>query len=452
MTTLRSEDTICAIASAPGEGAVGVLRLSGPRAGALLEQVCGRLPQPRRLLLRTVTDPRSELVVDRALVCSMPGPQSYTGEDVVEVFGHGGPLNMRALLSLFIDLGARQAEPGEFTRRAFLHGKLDLTQAEAVAEIVTARSERALRNAQAVLGGELGTRIRSLRAAAIELAAELEASIDFADELQLASSEGELLGRFDALLTALRQLLASYRVGAKLDGITVALVGAVNVGKSSLFNALLGKERALVSPAAGTTRDYLEGEVSWQGVRVTLVDTAGVREAREMSTLERAGHLLGERRVAEADLRLCLVDGTDEPRSLEGDAQRDLFVCTKSDRVTAAKREAWRAWPEAPLLTSAESGEGLEELAAAVLARLLPAGLGGDGAETVCVTQARQADGLSRAERALAAGRAAQAQALVPELVVEHVQEALGALGEITGEDYREDVLGAVFSRFCIGK
>lgn len=382
----------------------------------------------------------------------MPAPQSYTGEDVVEVFGHGGPLNMQALLALFVERGARQAEPGEFTRRAFLHGKLDLTQAEAVAEIVSARSARALRNAQAVLAGELGTQIQALRAEAIALAAELEASIDFADELQLASSEGELLARFDSLLTALARLLASYRVGARLGGVTVALVGEVNVGKSSLFNALLGKERALVSPSAGTTRDYLEGEVEWGGVRVTLVDTAGTRAAREMSTLERAGQVLGERRVAEADLRLCLVDGTGTPRPLVADGERDLFVCTKMDQVDAATRDAWSSVSGSPLPTSAESGEGLETLATAVLTRLLPAGSGGDGAETVCVTQARQAEGLQRAEGALKAGRAAQVEGLVPELVVEHVQEALGALGEITGEDYREDVLGAVFSRFCIGK
>ncbi|MCK5800897.1 MAG: 50S ribosome-binding GTPase, partial [Deltaproteobacteria bacterium] len=297
-------ETICAIASGQGEGAVGVLRISGPEARVFLERASGRGSRARRLQRRVLREPKSKRRVDEVLACWMPGPHSYTGEDVVEVFGHGGEVNMRGLLELFCALGAREARPGEFTRRAFLEGRLDLTQAEAVAEIIEAKSERALQNAQAVLAGELGARVRGFRGATVDIAAELEAAIDFVDEAGFGEEVGfgrsseELIEALEGIRKPLGRLIERARDAVRLDGISVALVGPVNVGKSSLFNALVDEERALVSGEAGTTRDYLEADVKWGGVRVRLVDTAGERGEGEMTPLEREGRRLAADRGA----------------------------------------------------------------------------------------------------------------------------------------------------------
>lgn len=472
-----TDDTICALATPPGEGAVGIVRLSGGNAREMVSRASRSWrPRPRRMQRVVICDPRDGRNLDQVLVCWMPGPGSYTGEDVVEIYGHGGVLNMSQLLELFVGLGARPAEPGEFTRRAFVNGRIDLIQAEAVADVIAARSERALRNARALLGGELGRRLAVLREQLIALAAALEACIDFAEDIEWPVAPDELARRHDRLLGELGQLCESYQVGKRLGGVEVALVGAVNAGKSSLFNALLGRRRALVSAERGTTRDYLEGELSCDGVSVTLVDTAGGRPEAQMSALERDGHQLGLERVARCDAMIAVVDASMEGselaaavvealRSVRVGRERTAAVVVAANKVDLLDgrqrvrrlerlRRALDDGSEAPppvVATSAVSPTGLDQLQRAVLSVTV-----GEGAsappETVCVTRRRQWRALEQARIALREGCVALQNALGPELVVEHCREALSALDTITGQRYSEEVLDAVFARFCVGK
>ncbi|MBW2734991.1 MAG: tRNA uridine-5-carboxymethylaminomethyl(34) synthesis GTPase MnmE [Deltaproteobacteria bacterium] len=453
---MQSErETICAVATAPGTGAIGGIRISGPEAVSISARLCPRLTLKARHLQWAEAFEEGERL-DEVTVAWMPGPRSYTGEDVVELFAHGGELNMERLLRRCVTLGARLAEPGEFTRRAFVNGRMDLTQAEAVASVISARSTRALRNAQALLGGELGERIAALRGDMLALAADLEACIDFADEVDAPVDAGLIKGAFTSTKKSLGVLLSSYDKRGALGGISVALVGAVNAGKSSLFNALLSRRRALVSEVEGTTRDFLEAEVEWSGLRVMLVDTAGARPMEEMSDLERAGRALGEERVGCCDLRVGLVDATSAP-SCWSEALRDnceLLVASKVDaleqeQVVKVVREVSR-WGEVPALgVSAQSGAGLEELRAALLSLALPE----EGeVETFRITEERQWEALERARGEVMASEAAFERGLPPEVVVEPLRGALRVLGEVTGEEYSEGVLNLVFSRFCVGK
>jgi len=454
----QSGDTICAVATPPGEGAVGVVRLSGPRAREIVELACPEVKlRPRRLQATTVH--RGREVLDRVLVCLMPGPRSYTGEDVVEIHAHGGTLNLERILGLFIEHGARVASPGEFTRRAFLNGRIDLTQAEAVAQVIAARSERALRNAQAVLGGALGRRIGALRQDLVELCARLESEIDFADEDPAGPEvERSVERRHDDLEREIAQLSESYEERGRPGEATVALTGPTNVGKSSLFNRLLQTTRALVSPRPGTTRDYLEAEVRWGGQRITLVDTAGERGVEEQSALEHAGRELAAPVIARCDLRVHVLDlSLPWPADLgAGIATIGTPVVIAANKLDLSEEPAERIEAERGdgvkvVATSALTGEGVERLREAVL-ELLSAGRGETEAETVQIVLERHHAALCRARRAVVEGRAALREGRPPEIVVEHAREALFRLGEITGEHFAEDVLDAVFSRFCIGK
>lgn len=450
-------ETICAIATAPGAGAIGVIRLSGDGAGRVVKALCPGLNlRARRLQLTVAWGADGEERLDELMVAWMPGPRSYTGEDVAELFAHGGELNMERLLRRCLELGARLAAPGEFTRRAFVNGRMDLTQAEAVAAVIEARSTRALRNAQALLAGELGRRVQRLREKLLLLAADLEALIDFADQADAPVSRATLERAFEHGLAELEQLVASYDRRGALGGISVALVGAINAGKSSLFNALLAQRRALVSDEGGTTRDFLEAEVEWSGLKVTLVDTAGARPIEQMSALERAGHQLGEERVARCDLRVGVVDvqqrEEDWPAALRDAC--DLFVLTKAETIDLRSQGAARAalgrWGgKSVVVVSAFEARGLDELRATLLELALPK----EGeAETFRITEERQWEALRRAQRRLVVARESLGATMPPEVVVEPVREALRILGELIGEEYSERVLDLVFSRFCIGK
>lgn len=444
----RGRDTIAAVATPPGAGGVGIVRVSGAEAGTILTALTGRTLaafEPRRLVLCRVREPQSGGTLDQVLAVYMPAPHTFTGEDVVEVHGHGGVLNMSRLLGACLSAGARLAEPGEFTRRAFENGRLDLTQVEAVAAVIGAGSERALRAAQAQLAGALGAKVESLRATVVSISADVEAAIDFPEAGFEFPTLTAVLARVEAVRAEVAALGASYGAGRALrEGVTVALVGVPNVGKSSLLNALVGEERALVAAEPGTTRDYLEAQVVWDGVPVTLVDTAGEREAE--GAVERRGVALGRARAAQADVIVRVVDAAapqidDVGTSLGTDGEPALTAWNKIDVAPA---------PPGAIGVSALSGAGLGELRRAVIARAL--GGAEDGAEGELVATQRQRALLGGSERALAAAAAAIVAQQPLELIAADLAAAAAELGRIHGVDVGDEVMASVFARFCIGK
>ena len=451
----RVSDTICAVATGVG-GALGIVRVSGPRAEALLRQLWPGAPREiegRELHLAILHDGAGQ-PIDEALVCLMRAPRSYTGETVAELSCHGGEANLARVLRTLVAAGARIAEPGEFTRRAFLAGRIDLARAEAVAEVIAARNERALRLAHAHLRGALSAVVARLREAVVGLLAEVEASVDFPDERLDFAGPDELLRRAAALRAELESLASSYRRGRLLvDGLDVALVGRVNAGKSSLLNALAGEERALVDASPGTTRDFVEVTVDLGDVRATVVDMAGEREGA--GALEARGLELGRRRRQRSDVVVLVVDGAEgftplEDRLLD-EARRSgaapLLVWNKRDLAPEV-----RGVPEGlPVVaTIARAGDGgLSELRRAL--RALAGELEGDGDGQV-VTSARQhalfVGAAASLQRAIA-GLAAEAPA---ELVSLDLRSAAEALASVMGDRVDAEVLDAVFARFCIGK
>ncbi|MBK9035058.1 MAG: 50S ribosome-binding GTPase [Myxococcales bacterium] len=433
-------DTIAGIATATGPAGVGIVRVSGPAAIAIATALTGRAASglPDRLLVRAVVRDARGRRLDDGLVVAMRGPRTFTGDDVVELQVHGGPVNLGRVLAAAVAAGARIAEPGELTRRALAAGKLTVVEAEAMLAVVEARTERAWALAQAHLGGQLGAAVAQARAAVADLVAELEAHIDFPEEDLPALARDRLGAGLAASAAAAARLVASFGVGrVAIDGLRVAIVGAVNVGKSALLNALVGRERALVSPEAGTTRDYVEVAVVWDGVAITLIDTAGWRA--DAAGLEERGIALGRARADECDVVLELCGPGEAPRAL---GPRALGVATKADLGGAAE-PGW-------LVTSAVTGAGLAELRAEIVAR---AGLADDveAGSAVLLTE-RQRAAAAEAERALTAAAGLLAGLRPLELVAVEARTGLAALAALGGEGIGEDVLDRLFARFCIGK
>jgi tRNA modification GTPase len=459
MTWPGAGDTIAAMATPPGEGGIGIVRLSGPEA----EPLARRLFRPRRplaswqshrLYLGHIHDSRGS-VLDEVLLTLMRAPHSYTREDVVEIHCHSGFAVLKAILGEVLALGARLARPGEFTLRAFLNGRLDLAQAEAVLEVIQARSEASLKVAQAHLAGGLGRRLGELRAALLGVLAQLEAALDFPEEA-VELSPGALKGAVRGPLEDLAQLLASYRQGRLLkEGVKVVLAGRPNVGKSSLLNRLLAADRAIVTDIPGTTRDVIEETVSLGGLALCLADTAGLREPLDLA--EELGVARSREQMSQADLILYLVDGSaslspEDSQVLGELADRPvLIVLNKIDLPPQLHPEdSRRDSPHPVAAISALTGQGLADLEKAILDLVLAGGVHTEGE---MVTQARHAELLARAGEALRRGLALLAQLEPPwELVALEVKEALTALGEITGEEVGEAVLDHIFSEFCIGK
>lgn len=435
-------DTIAAIATAAGVGGVGIVRLSGPRAVELAAAAIGVAPEAltrevRVGWARSVEGAR----VDQVIAFAMRAPASFTGEDVAELHGHGGAHNLRALLAAVVERGARIAEPGEFTRRAVENGKLDLARAEALLDVIHAGSERALRLAQANLGGALGEAAQAHERRALALLAEIEGRIDFPEDDLAPADAAWIAAEIAALQAACGALADGFRHGrAVSQGITVALVGPVNAGKSSLLNALVGTERALVADAPGTTRDWLEVRDVWDGVAVTLVDTAGLRATDD--PVERRGIELGEARVASADVVVVVNAPDDTWDAGERYGARAILVRSKSDLPSPA--------PSSALATSARTGHGLDELRARVLS---VAGVADrEGAEQAFVTTARQLALVVTARDAFAAAAAAWSSALPSEIVAVELRAAAQTLAELRGVEVGDRVLDEVFARFCIGK
>jgi len=438
--------TIAAVATPAGRGGIGIVRVSGPNAPGIACAVLGKLPDPRRVTHCPFRDARGERI-DQGIALYFAAPHSYTGEPVLELQGHGGPVVMQALLAACLDAGARLAEPGEFTRRAFLEGKLDLAQAEAVADLIDAASREAARSALRSLTGEFSAAIESLVAQLVELRALTEAMLDFPAEEVDALHREDAASRLARTRAALEEVLAKSRQGSLLRaGIRVVLAGRPNVGKSSLLNRLAGEERAIVTALPGTTRDALRESIQIEGVPLVVVDTAGLRESRD--EIERLGIERTRREVEGADLVLVVIEaglsaGPEEYALIgsipEGVAH--LFVHNKVDLASGVEpgRRDGAVW------VSAKSGAGLDGLRRALLDA---AGWGSSG-ESVFLARERHLRALARARAHLVA---AAGERLPWELFAEELRLAQVALGEITGEFTADDLLGEIFARFCIGK
>ncbi|MCE9577851.1 MAG: tRNA uridine-5-carboxymethylaminomethyl(34) synthesis GTPase MnmE [Deltaproteobacteria bacterium] len=439
-------DTIAAIATAPGSGGIAIVRVSGPAAIDVVARVLGKAPDAlgdRQVVVAAARDADGARI-DSVVAFAMRGPRSFTGEDVAEIHGHGGGVNSARLLRAVLAAGARSAEPGEFTRRAFLHGKLDLTRAEALAGVIGAASERAWRVAQDQLEGQLGRRIDALRADAIGVLAELEASIDFPEEGLGVELEASTVARLRAIAAASAALAGSFRVGRALrDGIVVALAGPVNAGKSSLFNALVGRERSIVAATPGTTRDYVEARVEWRGVAVTLIDTAGERAGDDVGEIERRGIALATERLTTADAVLWIAAASEDDAGGARFGARGVLVRSKADLGTPVPVDA--------IASSAVTGAGLDELRAAAL-RCAGIDSDRDDGATGIVTSERQRAGLSTAAGLFEAAATALTAKASAELIAVDVRDGVRALAEVTGVEVGEAVLDELFARFCIGK
>ena len=432
-------DTIAAIATPPGRGAIGIVRVSGARAPGIARQLLGCVPQPRVATLVAAKDARGELL-DEGLALYFPAPHSYTGEDALEFHGHGGALVLQSVLSACVDAGARLAEPGEFTRRAFLNGKLDLAQAEGVADLIDAASREAARSALRSLQGEFSAAVGVLVAQLVELRALTEAMLDFPDE------EVETLHREDAgarlarVRAALEDVLAKSRQGSLLrSGIHVVLAGRPNVGKSSLLNRLAGEERAIVTPIAGTTRDALREPIQIEGVPLLVIDTAGLRPAADL--VERLGIERTQRELERADIVIVIFEAGEGHAPLEGMPAGSALieVYNKIDLTPGFVP------PGGALAVSAKTGAGLDALKRTILQA---AGWSATG-ESVFLARERHLRALRRAAAHLeAAAREPQRW----ELFAEELRLAQTALAGITGEFTADDLLGEIFGRFCIGK
>lgn len=448
---MQHHDTIAAIATAPGAGGVGVVRISGPRARAIADTICAKPLVPRRAHYARFHDERGD-TLDDGIALYFKAPASYTGEDVVELQAHGSPAVLRQLLDRCCALGARMARPGEFSERAFLNGKLDLAQAEAVADLIAAGDARAARAARRSLDGVFSRRVDALADALLRLRIHVEAAIDFADE-PLDTLGGEALRRGLAQAADdLDALLREAERGQKLrDGLHAVIVGPPNAGKSSLLNALAGSERAIVSDIAGTTRDLLRETVRVDGVELTLVDTAGLRVGGD--TIEREGMRRAESELTRADLAIVVLDAREVAagraavaEAIAGVPQR-LWVLNKTDLL--AEPPDGQSLPEDDAVrVSARTGAGLEALHARL--RALAAGEA-DGTEGAFSARARQVDALRRAGQELAAARQ-QLDGDMLELTAESLRAGHDSLGEITGRLAPDDLLGHIFSSFCIGK
>ena len=464
---MNLEETIAAVATAPGEGAIGIVRMSGTRALAI-GKACFRRQKPgkwqsHRAYLGFVVDPLTNTQVDRAVCTQMRAPHSYTGEDVVEFSCHGSPAVLRRALELLLSQGARLAQPGEFTLRAFLNGKLDLAQAEAVMDVVRARTGRGLSLALDQLEGRLSRQVRDLREEVLGLLARLEANIDFSEDDVPSVPAHEVEAAIAETLAALVRLLETAQSGALVrEGVRAVLVGRPNVGKSSLLNAFLSADRAIVTDIPGTTRDVLEETVDVDGIPLVLADTAGIAATAdpvEQIGVERSRASLAAARlvvlVLDSSMPLQLEDHSvaaevEHLRGANGD-QRAIIALNKADRPRVLSQEDVEGLLEgSPVaLTSALADDGLRELRGLIgktLIRQIPP------ADSAVVTSLRHQEVLEEARDALCEARQAATEDLPADFVCIGLRAALNALGELTGESATEDLLDRIFGEFCIGK
>ncbi|OQA34138.1 MAG: tRNA modification GTPase MnmE [Betaproteobacteria bacterium ADurb.Bin341] len=446
-------EVIAAIATAPGRGGIGVVRLSGPDLLTLARNLSGKTPRPRQATLADFKSAEGD-IIDRGLLLYFPAPHSFTGEDVVELHGHGGPVVLQMLLARCLDLGARLAEPGEFTRRAFLNGKLDLAQAEAVADLIDAATTSAARSAMRSLQGEFSRAVHALVQELIDLRMLVEATLDFPEEdidfLQAADAFARLKRVHEQLATVIDRAGQGKLLQA---GLHVVLAGQPNVGKSSLLNRLAGDELAIVTPIAGTTRDALKSAIQIAGIPLHVIDTAGLRDSDD--EIERLGIERTWREIERADVVLLLVDArtgiTDADRAILTrlpSGLRRITVVNKIDLLAARVPERCQTADGIELHLSAKKDLGVD-----LLRQELLQVAGWHQTEDVFIARERHVRALAKANVHVDTAQTMMREPALPlELFAEELRLAQRALGEITGEFSADDLLGVIFSRFCMGK
>jgi tRNA modification GTPase len=440
-----TQDTIVAAATPPGTGGVGVVRISGPDVERIGRAMLGSLPEPRTATYRAFRG-KNGTEIDTGIALYFPGPASFTGESVLELQGHGGPVVMALLVDVAIELGARQAESGEFTKRAFLNGKLDLAQAEAIADLIESGTEQAARAALRSLSGEFSEAVNALAEKLIRLRMHVEAAIDFPEEEIDFLSDAALLARLEDCGTEFESLRKRARIGRVLrDGYHVVIVGKPNAGKSSLLNRLSGEESAIVTEIAGTTRDILREQINIEGLAVELIDTAGIRENPDR--IEEEGIRRAREALKKADAVLWIQDATDEqPAVLDESVPDDAPVIVVHNKIDLLGEPPGADHDVVRL--SARTGEGIDVLRTK-LRQLAGYRDLGEGAFTA---RRRHLDALRRAARHFEAGRTALDETRAGELLAEELRLAQEALGQITGAVSSDDLLGRIFADFCIGK
>jgi tRNA modification GTPase len=456
-------ETVAAIATPPGEGAIGIVRLTGPQVRSVGERMFRaqrghpfKEMVPYRLTLGYVLDPEASDEIDEVLAVFMPSPRSYTGEDMVEFQAHGGRAVLERILQAAFLSGARPAKPGEFTRRAFLNGRLDLAQAEAVIDLIRSRTVAARREALRQLKGILSESVEGVRSSLTEVSAAMEALLDFSEDDALP--ETAAFPQLDEARRSIEELLDS-AVGGRVvrEGLQVIITGRANVGKSSIINALLGRDRSIVTPHPGTTRDVVEGILSHGGFEIVLADTAGLGIARDPA--EEEGIRRSRETLEEADLAAVVIDSSEPLRETDREILREtagrpsIVVLNKADLPPALDRDEVSALTEGKVVvtTSAKTGIGVDTLRRQ-LGSSLEDSLSAHGTEGPLVTNSRHLDVLRRVGVSLERAVDSLARRRPLELAATDIREALSTLGELTGDTATEEILDRIFSRFCIGK
>lgn len=455
---MHVSDTIVALSTPPGRSGIGVIRISGESA---LSLTCSLLndhnfsPEPNRVILKAIYDPDTREVIDRALVTFFQSPHSYTGEDVVELSCHGSPPLLLRILDSLLFFGARTADPGEFTMRAVANGRLSLTQAEAVRDLIEAQTHAAVRQAARQLGGELSARLQPVKDSLLDIIVPLESSLEFVEDDLPEDIARNISERLSALSVKLDELANSFRRGRLLkEGLRVALVGRPNVGKSSIFNKLLSSDRSIVTEIPGTTRDTISEVLNLEGIPVLITDTAGVRSSADV--IEQLGIERTRRAVADADLIVAVIDGsqpfTEEDKKIVSEASESYSVIAlnKSDLESFRIHNAQQLAQDSILIpVSAKTGDGLGTLCAEIIK---PFSANYLDENSFVITNARHFDLLRRASDSLESAGELIREGMSEEIILAKLYESLRFLGEITGETTPEAILSQIFSSFCIGK